>query len=353
MSNKDPENIADVTIDWLSERLAESSLLSRSYITKFYIEDIAEGRAWLSSVVRVKLEYDSNPDELPYSFVIKLSQSKDNRSKEYEVEAYKREINFYEQIAPSLPMRLPKLYYSNHKNLMILEDLSFLKPGDQLEGIDNEKKFITLEALAKLHAAYWNRNELNQYEWLPDTNNVEKDFDNNWDSFVDLCGYFIDPKALRIGEKLKGNTRWLIQEISKKPQTLAHDDMKLDNLLFGEPKTSEAVVILDWQFVIKSMGTIDVARFIGGGLNPDQRAGHQIEYLRFWYDKLVENGVSNYSWEDAQGDFQLAALYCLLFPVKFHKGISSAKGRALEYIQSLYSGLFLLAEEVDAGSMLK
>ena len=128
--------------------------------------------------------------------------------------------------------------------------------------------------------------------------------------------------------------------------------MKVDNLLFGGADSDEIVVILDWQFVIRSMGAIDVARLIGGSWHPSEREGRQYEALRLWYDKLLENRVEDYSWDDAQRDLRIGALYCLCFPVHFHKGITRAQGRALEYIKVLYSGLFSQALEIDAEIIL-
>ena len=39
----------------------------------------------------------------------------------------------------------------------------------------------------------------------------------------------------------------------------------MDNCLL-----KDEVVILDWQFVVKSLGAIDVARLIGGSMTPEE-----------------------------------------------------------------------------------
>ena len=122
---------------------------------------------------------------------------------------------------------------------------------------------------------------------MPETNKIDIDYAEMWDSFVELCGDFIDPDGLRIGTELRDHIPWLSETISQRPSTLVHDDMKADNLLFGESGSDDAVVILDWQFVIRSMAAIDVARLIGGSWYPSERQGLQLEALKHWHGKLL------------------------------------------------------------------
>ncbi len=353
---KHPRHPDEITAKWFTEVLKEAGLIVNSNVVSIKKEQIAQGKAWLSTILRVEVEYDSPIDSAPNSFVLKLlSESRSSRDFSYERQAYEREINFYNEVADTIPIHLPKLFYSvtgPDCNLLLMEDLSNLTAGDQIRGMNYEQVLITLESLAKVHSTYWTNPILDSFNWMPCTNNIDVDYDENWDSFVELCGDFIDPEGLRIGEKLRTRIPWLLEEISKRPKTLVHDDMKVDNLLFGNAGTNEEVVILDWQFAIRGMGAIDVARLIGGSMFPREREGHHFEALRYWHDKLLDNGVENYNWEEAQRDYKLGALSCLTFPVHFHKGITRAHGRALEYIKILYSGLFLFALAIDADSIL-
>jgi len=356
MAEIHPKHPDQITPKWLTYALRQAGLLNHSNVKNIRMEILAEGKAWLSTIVKLEVEYNTPNVSAPSSFVIKLlSESRKFRDFSYEIGAYEREINFYKELAENIPIRLPKLFYSvcgYHYNIMLMEDLTYLTPGDQVKGMDQKRVLITLDSLAKVHATYWESPLLDSMDWMPTTNNIEVDYNEKWDSFAELCGYFIDPEGLKVGEKIRPYVSWLSQEVSKRPKTLTHDDMKEDNLLFGQPGTKEAVVILDWQFAIQSMGVTDVARLIGGSELPSERRGHQFEALRYWYDILLENGVEDYSWDEAVRDFKLGALSCLSFPVHFHKGIVSAEGRALEYIKALYSRLFLLVVEIDAESVL-
>lgn len=356
MVGKHPKHPDEITPRWLTSVLRQSNVIGSSSVISIKKDILAVGKSWLSTIVKLEVEYDSSEENLPNSFVLKLlSESRMFRDFSYELQAFDREIKFYNELADQIPIRLPKLIYSDngyHCNLMLMEDLTYLTPGDQVIGMKQEQVLTTLESLAKVHGTYWGNPKLDLLEWMPISNNIEQDYDENWDSFVELCSYFIDAEGMKIGKKLRPHISWLFQEIASRPKTLTHDDMKEDNLLFGKPGTDEAVVILDWQFAIRSMGATDVARLIGGSQTPTEREGRQFESLRHWYDKLLEEGVKNYSWEEAQRDFKLGALSCLTFPVHFHKGIVRAEGRALEYVIAMYSRLFSHVVEIEADSVL-
>ncbi|MGB2691816.1 MAG: oxidoreductase family protein [Thermodesulfobacteriota bacterium] len=352
---KHPKHPDDITPQWLTFALRQSGVLTNSKVISIKKDNMADGKAWLSSILKIHAEYDIQEKNVPSSFVLKmLSPSKFRRSS-YEIDAYEREVKFYSELSQSFPIKLPKFFHAEYgieSNLMLMEDLTYLTPGDQVKGMKQEPVLTTLESLAKVHGTYWQSPILDTLEWMPTTNNIEQGYNENWDSFVELCGYFIDPDGMKIGEKLRPHISWLFKEIASRPKTLTHDDMKADNLLFGEAGTDEAVVLLDWQFAIRSMGATDVARLIGGSELPTERKGRQFEALRYWYDKLLEEGVTNYSGEEAQRDFKLGALSCLIFPVHFHKGIVRAEGRALEYVIAMYSRLFSHVVEIEADSIL-
>ena len=356
MPQKEPNRPDYVTVEWLNDVLRQAGLLKSSKVESIEKELIGEGKAWLSTVFIVRVRYDSPDDNAPRSFVLKiLTESRAARDFRYELDAYSREINFYSTLAKKIPIRLPELYYSQcgwYENFILMEDLSGLTHGDLVAGMSPGQIISTLQVLSKVHAVYWKDSDLNNLRWLPKTNNTEEGYELNWGSFTELCGGFIDSRGLNIGQKLRTHIPWLLDEISKSPMTLTNDDMKADNLLFGEPGSSESVVILDWQFSIYSLGAIDVARLIGGSKLPNERSGRELEALKSWYEGLLENGVKDYSWDQAQRDFKLGALYNLLFPVRYHRGITRAEGRALEYIHSLYGRLFSFASEIEADSIL-
>ncbi len=84
------------------------------------------------------------------------------------------------------------------------------------------------------------------------------------------------------------------------PLGLVHGDFRLDNLLF---KNDDCVVV-DWQTVQWGPAMLDAAYFLGGSLNVEDRRAHEEELVRIYYDGLLADGVSNFSWEQCWQEYR-------------------------------------------------
>jgi len=345
-----------VTAEWINSALNEGGFIKNSSVIDIKTEILGDSKGFLSSIVKVIIIYDKKEVSAPDSLVVKI-EPESGPFREYgnELHAFQREILFYKEVAGNVPIRLPVIYFTVDEPpafSIVMEDLSHYEPGDQVVGMNLNQIRTTVENVGKLQAEYWNNGALGKLNWMPSTNNIAFDYAIKWDSFVKHFGQFTDQKGLKVGEKLKNSVKWLENEVSKRPKTIVHSDLREDNLLFGSGGADEEVLILDWQLAIRSMGAFDVARLIGGSELPSERKGHQFEVLRCWYDTLIDCGVEAYSWEEAQYDFRLGALYCLCYPVHFHDGVIDAKGRKMELVEVLINRQFASAVELDAESIL-
>jgi thiamine kinase-like enzyme len=210
----------------------------------------------------------------------------------------------------------------------------------------------TVEELARLQARYWNNDALEKLVWMPTTNRIGFDYVQKWDSFVKHFGQYVDQSGLEVGERVGRFISWIEKKVDGRPKTIVHNDLREDNLLFGRPHSDDAVLIVDWQLAVRSMGAFDVARLIGGSELPAERKGHQFEVLRRWFDTLVREGVTNYTWEDAVYDLRLGSLACLCYPVHFHVGVVGSKGRSMELTKVICRRLFSSVIEIEAASVL-
>lgn len=356
MKIQNPLHPGEITTQWINLALREGGVIKRSNGRILNKELLGGGRGFLSSVVRVRLDYDREEKDAPKSVVVKIEPESDTLHRfGDELNAFQREIRFYKEVACNVPIRLPILYFSIDEPpaySMVMEDLSSYTPGDQVIGMHREQVMATVAILAKLQARYWNNIALEQLNWMPTTNAVGIDYQEKWVSFVNHFGSYVDKEGLKVGERLGYSISWLEKEVEKRPKTIVHTDLREDNLLFGDPNSDEAILILDWQLAIRSIGVFDVARIIGGSELPSERSGHQFEVLRRWYDALVEEGVSDYSWEEAVHDFRLGALQLLCFPVHFHVGFIGSEGRTMELAKAICRRVFTSAVEIDAASVL-
>ncbi len=351
-----PMHPDEITPEWLTHALRSGGVLKKASAIKLNTEILGTGKGFMSSAVRVNIEYDEAEEDAPKSVVVKIEpESEKLQNIGYQQHVFEREIHFYKEVGINVPIRIPILYFSVDEPpaySMVMEDLKSFTPGDQIIGMKENMIISTVQAMAKIQSKYWNNSLLDALEWMPIKNDIFEDYSEKWDSFVKYFGSFVDPQALKIGEKLRPYALWLDKEISKRPKTLVHANLKEDNLLFGDPDSDEAVLILDWQTTIRSMGAFDVAFLIGGSEVPAERKGHQFEVLRSWHDTLIEDGVENYRWEEAVRDLRLGALACLCFRVHFHTVYIGAEGRALEVAKVIFSRHFSSALEMDAELVL-
>src|SRR5882724_414498 len=92
------------------------------------------------------------------------------------------------------------------------------------------------------------------------------------------------------------------------PQTLVHNDCRLDNIFFeanGDP------VFVDWQLVARTRGTQDVGNLLASNMNDEDLRGNWQPLLRRYHDRLCAQGVDGYPWEDCIAHYRQNVLYPL------------------------------------------
>jgi len=356
MPIKDPMHVDEITPQWITHILREGGLLGNASVKSIEKKILGDAKGFLSSVVQVKIEYDIIENGAPGSVVVKI-EPEEGGFKDFgdELNAFEREIRFYKEVASNLSIRLPKLYYAVDKPpaySMVMEDLSHFVPGDQLVGMSEQQVITTVEEIARVQAQYWNNEALDKLKWMPETNNMGDTYAVKWESFVENFGYCLSDEGKDLCRKLAPNIDWKRAQISKRQKTIVHSDLREDNLLFPPLGSDESILIIDWQIAVRSIGAFDVARLFGGSELPKERKGHEFKVLKRWYDTLLENGVKDYTWEDAIYDLRLGMLSYLCYPVHFHKEVIGAQGRGKLLAEAIFSRSFASAVEIGAGSIL-
>lgn len=347
-----PEKIEEISPEWLTTMLKTHGHLQDAVITDTKMSRLGENMGFLSCVARFELTYNKAEADAPKSVVVKI-RPQDEKLLEMgdELNAFEREIRFYQEVAPKVDVRLPKFYGTSGTGpeySVVLEDLSFCRPGDQVKGMPHDMVAKTAKLMAGIQAQFWNNEALEALDWMPDTNHTESKFTSEWDSFVKHFGHLVDGKGLALGEKLFPNVDWVINEIACRPKTITHGDLREDNLLFGPEGTKDEVIIVDWQLATRSMGVFDVTRLMAGSETPDERRGHEIEILRVWHNTLLDEGI-DYYWEEALYDLRLAILKCICIPVRFHRAfIGKQSGRSKQLTEAIIRRHFVSAIDLQA-----
>ena len=121
--------------------------------------------------------------------------------------------------------------------------------------------------------------------------------------------------AGRVGDRVLEDVsehapKWaaVLARCAEGPPTLAHNDCRLDNLIFredGEP------VFVDWQIPALTRGTTDVGNLLGGSMEVEDAAANWESLLRRYHERLCDQGVSGYSWDDCVQHYRVSALYAI------------------------------------------
>jgi len=352
-----PRAPQEISPAWLTYALRAGGALRDGAVTDCRATAIGEGVGFLSRVLRVALTYAGGGAGAPASVVVKLEPDAGAfHVLGDELHAFAREIRFYREVAAVAPVRLPRLYYADAgppSAALVLEDLSFATPGDQVAGMHAAQVHATLRLIGGLQAGFWDNAALAALDWMPSSNRIGADFDARWPSLAQHFGAQIGADGLALGERLRGRCDWLEAAIARRPRTIVHSDLRADNLLFGPPDSADAVLIVDWQLAIRSLGAFDVARLMGGSELPAERRGHQREALATWHDALRAGGVRDYAFADAQRDLRLGALAVLTWPAHFHTGVLGSRDRGWTLVETICRRVFASAVELDAGAVLE
>ena len=316
---------AELTPSWLTEALRAGGRVGPSRVRAAAVESIARGTGLLCQLARVTLEYEPGAPAGPRTLVAKLAaEDPDIRGLVGLFRFYEREVRFYEDLAPSLSIAVPRCYWSDYDEnggnfVLLLEDLGALRAADQLAPGSARDARRVADLLVELHARWWNDRSLDAVPWLPP---VDSDINKlglglyaqAWPSFLERLGHRLPREALEIGERLGARSGALLEKLAQSPRTLCHGDVRLDNIFF-DPGDDRPPTLLDWQIAGVGVGTYDLAYFMSQSFDPDVRRASERDILARYHRGLVVRGVRGYDFEQCLLDYRRSVLFGFVYPV--------------------------------------
>ena len=353
-----PRTIAEITPSWLTWALRSGDYLAQANIVAITAQAIGQEVGFLDGLARLHLTYDHDEGGAPTSVVVKIpSGEAAYRQIGNRYHAYEREIRFYDEVAPSSPVRLPRCFYRGMDQaadayLLVLEDLGAMSAGDQVQGLTQAQAQAAVEAIGKLHACWWETPALETLDWMPHRNIQPARYRQFWPRFRETIGPLLPASALALGERVGDHLEGLLRAMEQRPHTIVHSDFRADNLLFDDLSRPDPVVIVDWQLAIRSRGAMDVARLLCGSMSSADRSACEMVVLLHWHQTLETGGVTGYSFQQALHDYKMGALLCLYFPVTIHEAEEAAGKRGVALADAQIKRFFTAALELEAESVL-
>ena len=271
----------------------------------------------MGELYRVLPEYADGAGTGPASVVVKLpSRFEENRAQGVALNMFEAEVRFYNEMAAEVGVGLPTIYRADvtpgsAEFVIVMEDLSDLTMVDQSVGMSAEQAAAAVTVLANVHAVWWNRAREPALEWIPSMigpriEMVDQMLPPLLPNFTKLFADYLPEGGLEVYERFAGNYLKINQILcGRSPWTLAHQDFRVENLLFGA-EGSGKVVVLDWQGMGRGPGAYDLGYVLSGSMEPEVRRGCESDLLATYHDALLESGVRDYSAEQLRDDYALA-----------------------------------------------
>lgn len=333
-----PTRSSELTAAWCTEAMHDAGVLPRSVqVESVKVVPLGGGTGLAGETVRLQFGYTNEAElgpEVPRTAVAKFANEQPVIKGLLEsIDAYGREISFYQTLSRDMPMRVPKflgggmdpgrseratsignrvvnglpaavqlamtvdptklLRPSKRRYALMIEDL-----GDELtvhnvvDPPSPDALRLPLAELAKLHAAFWGRDDLAQngatgrlithtprlYQNVYDRR-VRALMDEVWsDWFTDEHRALVDEANRRLADDVVTINRGV---------TLVHGDPRSDNLLFDEK--AETVTFVDWSLPAYAHPAYDVAYLLSAGLLVED--GNRVRDLgEFYLSELAARG---------------------------------------------------------------
>lgn len=317
-----PTHPDQVTAQWLDRVLRDRGMLAPPLeVTSVAVEPVGSGVGLIGLVMRIRATIS---DGTTQTFVAKFAHPEPaNRAIGMATRMYEREISFFNDIAPDVDVPMPTCLFTaiepdSGDSIVLLEDLVGYEPGDQGVGTDAAAARGIIDAIAPLHAAWFERTDRAVLDghmrigssWI---DGFMPGFDANWEKGVELFSDVVDPSIVAAAPDYARQVPELMRRLAEGPQTLVHGDVRLDNIMFGTQPGQHPIVVIDWQAVMVSAPCQDIAYLLAQSVHIGDRRAHEDDLLEHYHRRLVDHGCNGYSLDQIRRDYDLAALFVLAY----------------------------------------
>jgi len=244
-----------------------------------------------------------------------------------QLQLYEREYYFYNCVSKyikdiCIPEYVGLVKDDNYKTIgIILENLyttGKLVPNVNLNIVSIDVSLKIIDKMAKLHSQFWNKPLKTAFPQLKTTQDscfYPFCYDyivNKWPIFISKWNKVLTPEQIDIGGKIKNRFMDIQKKMSLKNTTLLHGDIKSPNIFYNTENAYEPI-FLDWQHCLIGKGVQDLAFFIIESFDIHKLEKIMPLFKGYYYCKIVEYGVVNYSMNEFEEDLYDAFCYVPFF----------------------------------------
>jgi thiamine kinase-like enzyme len=277
-----PAEVSELTADWFSQILD----------TDVEAVDVIDAHSGTTGRALVRLTARGG---IPDTLFVKLQPfTQDQRELIRQVGLGVAEARVYANLGGEVPVRIPRVWHSAYDSadasfVMVLEDLGASGCRFPTTNDDDivQVASSTVEELAKLHAAYRDRD----LSWLPTPEGMRRKPDDpklvaRRTMFVrravEQFGSEMPPAFTRLAELYIDRFFDVVGLFGQGDHTLIHGDSHIGNLFVDDGRTG----FYDWAVAGRGPGMRDVAYFLCNSVPTDVRRAHENELLNLYRDTL-------------------------------------------------------------------
>jgi fructosamine-3-kinase len=347
-----PRAIDEVTAGWLSEALRADGVAPKPLtISAIRVEQIAQDTGFSSLLYRVHLTGDPG---VPSTVIVKLPAQSEARWAMDMLGGYRRELSFYRYVAGRAPIATPHVYAAGIADesadfVLVLEDLRDWDNADHLAGLTMHRARLCIEQLAGMHAWSVTAADATALDAFPSLDTptareiLHPAFELGWRVYRDRSTVAVPAAVARYAERFAELAPKALAALTVRPMLL-HGDIRADNMFFD----GDSLKIVDFQFASRGAGAADVAYLISQGLPTEVRRGHDEQLVREYLVRLVDNGVIDYSFDEAWRHYRFAVAYLMLLPVITLVGWDTMPDRSRALCLKLTERAVAAIDDLDA-----
>ena len=293
------------------------------------------------------------------SYILKYENNDVNALSDMAVQLdlYEREYYFYTNISNKINIKIPIFFNliqdDNFENCgIILENLTDknykINLNLNVESIDVSLKIV--DRMASMHSLFWNKNLKVIYPQLKKSNDqifrpFFTDFiSKRYDLFKTKWAPILNAFQLEKCEEIFNNFSNIQQRFSTGPHlTFIHGDIKSPNIFYDVENCYEPYFI-DWQHCAIGKGVQDLIFFIIESFDITHIKLVFNIMKNYYYKKLLEYGITNYTLEEYEQDIDDAISYIPFFTAVWFGTISQDELIDKNFPYFLISKMFYLIE---------
>lgn len=285
-----------VTAEWMTQVLRRDVSLTAGEVVSLSFEVIGTGK--MGENARFSLVYEQPCESAPTTVVGKFpARHPATRTMAGQQGAYYNEVMFYRELASRAAIRIPHIYglaISDDRQsfTLIMEDLAPAKPGSQLKPATLQQSRQVASEAAKLASSFYGDTALAEYAFIqsPLTDGggeiAQAYLQQCWPGFLARFGDAISDECREFGAYYIDRHNAFVTRFVG-PRTLAHGDLRAENLLFSE----HGCCAIDWQTMIEASPLTDLSYFMGSSVAVEDRRRWERDIVADYAKQLNALGI--------------------------------------------------------------